>query len=122
MEKAHQYRDSLPIYMLLSVAYPRKLATRDKKRSREVADMLERTRRVVARMADHEPATGDTLVNVLPELAQFSEDYVAQFLTDVVVGMGRKKALAIARNLVGPVDDNETILRHLRDFFATENH
>ena len=109
MEKAGHYRTELPVFLLVSVAYPRPLPAADPQ-ARRIEEIRQRTEDVVTSLESNRRLSGRVRIETLPRLEQINQMYVAEFLEDTL-DLDRKEADSIAVNLTGDgIHDNETIL------------
>lgn len=107
MEQASQHSASLPVFLLLSVAYPKPLPPGDA-RSIRVSEQIHRTQQALAKLSEKKRLKAGVRVEVLPQLQQITEPFVAAFLEEVLE-LDSSDADSIAQDLVG-LDHNETIL------------
>jgi hypothetical protein len=114
MDRASAYRDTLPVYLLVSITTPRQFHPKDP-RAKDAEEQAAVTERAV-RELEERPQIGKVLVKVLPPLQRLTVDYVAGFLTSVQ-RLERAQARAIALGMVG-TDDNEEIIARMRDYYT----
>lgn len=110
MNQASTYASRLPVFLLLSVAYPR--PSRDPAHARRVSEQIQRTEQAIQTLAQQRRLKGNVRVEVLPKLQQIDEAYVADFL-EKVLELDARDAESMAQDLVGG-DDNETILGNVQ--------
>lgn len=113
MEAAGQLCASLPIYLILSVAYPVPV-NRDPRVLARAERQAQLTAQTIERIAAKRHLKGQVRVEVLRRLEPFSVKYVAEFLEDVF-DLEWDDAERRAQYLVG-LDDNETILERMARF------
>lgn len=113
MHQALDWRSTLPVYLILSVAYLRtpSAGTHDAERARRQTEL---TARVIEKIAGKPRLKGQVRVEVLPELKRIEEGYVAEFLENVF-DLELDDAARRAAHLVGN-NDNETILQRMKQF------
>jgi hypothetical protein len=115
MTRAARFRDSLPVYLLLSIAYPAEPTASDPRAKKQAE-----TRRRVREAIDHigtRKRLGKVRVEVLPELKPFDERYISEFLEEVLE-LDTERAGSIADHLV-EAGDNELILDRMKQLLAT---
>jgi hypothetical protein len=109
-KRREQRGATLPVFLLLPVAYPRPLPTEDP-RAGVANRRIDLTRRAVQRLGEQPRLHGQVRVKVLPTLEPFGEAYVADFLEEVLE-LSPEEAQARAADLVS-LDDNEAILARM---------
>ena len=107
MAAAKRQRTSLPVFLLLPVEWPRKLSPEDRRAERS-SKQLERTRATIAALRKKR-LEGPLRLEVLPEIEQFTEEMVAEFL-ETVRSLSPERAAQIAQQVVGDDNDNERIV------------
>lgn len=113
MQQAGKIRESLPIYLVLSVAYPVP-ASRDPEIIERAERQAKLTAQAIKKIASKPRLKGQVRVEVLTRLEPFGTDYVAEFLFDVF-DLEWGDAERRAKHIVG-MDDNETILTRMARF------
>ena len=108
MEAASHISDLLPVFLLISIAYPK-----------PIGFFFNRTRRqakwakiAIGKIKKKVKLRGKTRVEVLDELKPIKEEYVIEFL-EVVLDMEPALAHQIAQNMIN-VPDNEGILANMK--------
>lgn len=115
LQKASYYRKTLPVFLLVPVAYPRELSERHPN-AKKVQDSVTLTKQVIEKLQAAPRPDGNVQVEVLAELEQFTEDDVAGFLVDTLA-LDPQEAESAAVDIV-ELNDNETILARLGRFLA----
>ena len=113
MEKVSAHRSRLPVFLLLSVAYPHPRHEKDP-RAAKIRDVIALTEQTISRLQEKTRLKGNVRVEVLPKLQPFAQHYVAGFLEDVLE-LDPDFAESTAEHLVD-MNDNETILERLQSF------
>jgi len=113
MEKASSYRSRLPVFLLLSVAYPRPLPDQHSNAAK-VRNVIALTEQTILRLQKEPRLKGNVRVEVLPKLQPFDQQYVAGFLEDVLE-LDPDSAERTAEHIVD-MNENETILARLQAF------
>lgn len=113
MQLAGRLRESLPVYLILSVAYPVPTSP-DPKVVERAQCRAKLTAQTIERLAGKLRLNGQVRVEVLPRLEPFSTEYVAEFLADVF-DLDWGDAERRAEHLIG-MDDNEAVLERMDRF------
>ncbi len=113
MQLAGKARESLPVYLILCVAYPVS-ASRDPKVVERAKRQAELTAQTIERIGGKPRLKGQVRVEILPRLEPFSMEYVTEFLADVF-DLEWNDAEPRAEHLVG-MDDNEAVLERMDKF------
>ncbi len=106
---ASAYRDTLPVFLILCVGYPQELPAghRRAERARKRISMI---RTLIEALSQKKRLAGRVRVEVLPELEDFDEEYMIEFLEDVL-DLAPARAEAVAENMLSAGDNNEILLR-----------
>ncbi|MGE0822247.1 MAG: CHAT domain-containing protein [Candidatus Binatia bacterium] len=113
MEQATAYRSTLPVFLLVSVAYPQPVPEQHRN-ANKVREMIALTEKTITTLQERSRLKGNVRVEVLPKLEPFDEYYVAGFLEDTLE-LDPDRAESTAAHLV-EMNDNETILERFKTF------